>query len=101
MGFSENLQKYVVKIEKSSESQLWKFNRKLPDEKQRFPVFVSFQYVKLETTDIEGEGVERKSNWWNLHEDLFYPFLTKSNAVTLPAMASALAASILLTVMAV
>ena len=101
MGFSENLQKYIVKVEKSSEQQLWKFNRKLTEEKQRFPVFVSFQYIKLESADVEGEGIEGRVNWWNLHEDLFYPFLTKSRASTLTAMASALAASVLLAMAAI
>ena len=33
MGFSENLQKYIVKVEKSAQEQSWKFNRKLPSEK--------------------------------------------------------------------
>lgn len=42
MGFSENLQKYIVKIEKSASQQLWRFNRKLESEKQSFPVYASF-----------------------------------------------------------
>lgn len=96
MGFSENLQKYIVKIEKSANMQLWKFNRKLETEKQSFPLYVSFQYVKLEQTDIAGEDMQSKQNWWNLHEDLFYPFSSKSSAVTLQSIALSLSAIIVL-----
>ena len=50
-GFSENLQKYIVAIEKSSHELHWGFTRKTdsPDStrKQNFEVSVSFQYVKL------------------------------------------------------
>ena len=96
MGFSENLQRYIVKVEKSSRQQLWKFNRKLPTEKQRFPAYVSFQYVKLEQTDIDGEDMTAKRNWWDLHEDLLYPFSSKSSATTLQSMAAALATALVL-----
>ena len=42
MGFSENLQKYIVKIEKTSNEQLCTFNRKIEGQKQTFSAFVSF-----------------------------------------------------------
>ena len=42
MGFTDNLQKYIVKVEKGSSENLWTHNRKLRTDKQRFEIGVSF-----------------------------------------------------------
>ena len=94
MGFSTNLQRYIVQIEKSSRENLWKYNRKVTSEKQRFPVFASFQFVKVEQTDIDGADLSQKPNWWTLDDDLFYAFASKSAATALTTLASALAAAV-------
>jgi len=96
MGFSENLQKYIVKIEKTSNEQLWKFNRKLPTQKQSFSAFVSFQFIKMEQSDLDNDHIVTQESWWSLNEDLFYAFASKSAATSLPAIATSLAASVLL-----
>ena len=48
MGFTQNLQKYIVKMEKSAEKTKWTFNRSQETDKQSFHVGVSFQFVSLD-----------------------------------------------------
>ena len=83
-GFSENLQKYIVAIEKSSHELQWQFTRKTisPDSpvKQNFEVPVSFQFVKLQESDLEGSSEARTDSWYNFNGDLFYAFSSKSGA---------------------
>ena len=83
MGFNENLQKYIVSIEKSASKLDWTFNRKTDTSDsgtQAFEVGVSFQFVKLEKSDLEGDTNVKETAWWHIDEDLFYAFATKSGA---------------------
>ena len=84
MGYNENLQKYIVSIEKSASKVDWTFNRKTDTSDsgtQSFEVGVSFQFVKLEKSDLEGDTNVKQTAWWHIDEDLFYAFATKSGAI--------------------
>ena len=80
-GFTENLQKYIVEVERSAHPINWRYNRKSAtgEEEQDFEVMVSFQFVKLEEDDLNSSTASETS-WWTLDEDIFYPFSTKSSA---------------------
>jgi len=96
MGFTNNLQKYIVKIEKSSSESEWVHNRKLATDVQQFEVGVSFQFVKLsdaeaqQTTYLKAETIEIAS-------DIFYPFMSRSAAITSLNALSAVSAALLTT----
>ena len=91
MGFNENLQKYVVSVEKTAVPVAWHYNRRVDmfdtaEQKQKFEVGVSFQYVKLEESDVEGDTNVKSSSLWNIDEDIFYAFSTKSEATFLSSL---------------
>lgn len=102
MGFSENLQKYIVAVEKYSTPIDWIFNRKttIDSEVQNFQVGVSFQYVKVVQADIDGDTESSTTSWWSLDEDLFYAFGSKSGATLSHSVTLATAATLIMLSMA-
>ena len=86
MGISENLQKYIIAIEKNSEPIEWAYNRKTisQDEPQTFEAVVSFQFIKVVESDITGDSNSQETSWWRFDNDLFYAFdSSKSGAEAL------------------
>ena len=86
MGFNENMQKYVVQMEKHAQEIDWHYNRRTDvfdeaTEKQKFEVAVSFQFVKLQESDVEGDTNVDSTSFWNINDDIFYAFSTKSEAL--------------------
>ena len=86
MGFKQNLQKYIVRVERSAEPIIWKYNRKDPSELQNFEMAVTFQFVKLEVSDLQGDTTVVQTSWWHISDDLFYPFSSKSSGTVLSAL---------------
>ena len=89
MGFSANPQKYIIKIEKAANKSTWKFNRKIDAEAQVFPVEVSFQFVKVEQSEVD-ESKFKKAQGWQFSADLFYPFVKYNSASVVKSIAGIL-----------
>ena len=58
MGYSANLQKYVINMIKSSSPTTFTFNRADENTQQAFPLGVSFQYVLVDEIDVAVEQGE-------------------------------------------
>ena len=99
MGFSENFQKYIVEVQKSAHQVDWTFNRMTddPTETQNFEVGVSFQFVKLEQSDLEGDVAQTRESWYDVTDDIFYVFSTKSAALQSLTAASTVLAAVIVT----
>ena len=66
MGFTQNLQKYIVEMEKTTEQEVWTHNRADETEAQDFHIGVSFQFVPIGKVNVKEV---------NMLADMFYPFI--------------------------
>ena len=66
MGFTQNLQKYIVAMNKTTEQEVWTHNRADETEAQDFHVGVSFQFVPIGKVNVKEV---------NMLTDMFYPFI--------------------------
>ena len=74
MGYIQNLQKYIIKIEKTIEEADWTFNRNTDVDTQQFHFGVSFQFVSHDEMNVTKHSFVA---------DLLYPvFGSKSGAVS-------------------
>ena len=85
MGFKENAKKYIVKVQKSSTPEEWKFNRKdtKSSSKQAFSLNVSFQFIKVDLSDAQKVNrLEKARNkaFEAYNNDLFYPFTVRTQS---------------------
>ena len=85
MGFTQNLQKYIVEMEKTTAEETWTHNRADESEAQDFHIGVTFQFVPLGK-----ENVKEVS----MLAGMFYPFIGSSSGALQAILTSSLAVSL-------
>jgi len=81
MGYTDNPQNYIVKIEKSAVQDIWKYTRSdnLP---QMFTHSVSVQYIEVSQTNLTSQGyIEAPKQ--TIPPDFWYPFYIRSSSIAL------------------
>ena len=81
MGYTDNPQNYIVKIEKSAALDTWKYTRS-DSQAQAFTHSVSVQFIEVSQTNLTNQGyIEAPKQ--TIPPDFWYPFYIRSGSIAL------------------